>query len=910
MARMISDSTLSVAAPLPAGTPPRRAAWWRLALRQLLRDFAAGELRLLALAVTLAVAALAAVGFFASRIDAGLARDARQMLGGDALVGSDQPPPAEVAAQARAFGLDVSTSASFPSMARAPDDKGASTRLVAVKSVSDGYPLRGRLQIRTAPDAPPRTVAARPAPGEAWVDAPVLDSLGLAVGDALLLGDATLRIAQIIVVEPDRGAGFLSFAPRVMINAADLPATGLIQPASRVGWRLAVAAPPGREAAVQRFIDWTKARIEAQQWRGIRVESLETGRPEMRQTLARAQRFLNLVALLAALLAAVAVAIASRDFASRHLDACAMLRVLGSSQRTIALQYFGEFAAVGLIASAAGVALGWAVHYVFVWLLAGLVAVDLPPPSVWPALFGVGVGFTLLLAFGLPPVLQLASVPPLRVIRRDVGALKPASIAVLGGGAAGFVALLLAVASDLKLGLIAVGGFAGALALFALAAWLAVQLLRRAVPESRAPRWLVLATRQVAARPAFAVLQVSSLSVGLLALMLLVLLRTDLVDGWRQATPPDAPDRFVINVQPDQAAAFRQRLDAAGIGRYDWYPMFRGRLVAIDGRPISSASFAEDAQKRTVEREFNLSHSAVLPDRNTITAGRWTPDEPGAISVEDRLAANLGLGLGDTMRFDVAGIPVEGRITSLRKVDWGSMRANFFVLFPRSRLADLQGDIAAAPASGGDGAVGASAASAPAATPAGDPVPVPASTTPSAVELPATYMAAFRAPATRGFDGALAREFPNITVVDVSASIGQIQRVLDQVIRAVEFLFGFTLAAGLVVLFAALAATREARAREFAVMRALGASGRLLARVQRAELLGVGALAGVLASCAAIAIGWALARWVFEFEWHARPWIPLAGGAAGAALALAAGWWGLREVLARPVIETLRSAAD
>ncbi len=898
----MSDSVLPATLPPP---PPVRiaAAWWRLALRQLARDFAAGELRLLALAVTLAVAALAAVGFFASRIDAGLARDARQMLGGDALVGSDQPPPAEVAAQARALGLDVSASASFPSMARAPDDKGAATRLVAVKSVADAYPLRGRLQLRSAPDAPVQTVAARPAPGEVWVDAPVLDALGLGVGDALLLGDARLRIGQIIVVEPDRGAGFLSFAPRVMINAADLPATGLIQPASRVGWRLAVAAPPGREAAVQRFVDWTETRIKAGQWRGIRVESLESGRPEMRQTLARAQRFLNLVALLAALLAAVAVAIASRDFASRHLDACAMLRVLGSSQRTIALQYFGEFAAVGLVASVAGVAIGWGVHHVFVWLLAGLVAVDLPPPAVWPALFGVGVGFTLLLGFGLPPVLQLARVPPLRVIRRDVGALKPASIAVLGAGAAGFVALLLAVASDLKLGLIAVGGFAGALALFALAAWLAVQLLRRAVPESRAPRWLVLATRQVAARPAFAVLQVSSLSVGLLALMLLVLLRTDLVDGWRQATPPDAPDRFVINVQPDQAEAFRARLGAAGIAQYDWYPMFRGRLVAINGRPITSASFAEEGQKRTVEREFNLSHSAVLPDRNTITAGRWTPDEAGAISVEDRLAQSLGLSLGDSMRFDVAGTPVEGRITSLRKVDWGSMRANFFVLFPRRQLADLQGDIAAAPAGSGSGPAERDGNGSSNGVPAADAA-APVS------DLPATYMAAFRAPAARGFDGTLAREFPNITAIDVSASIGQIQRVLDQVIRAVEFLFGFTLAAGLVVLFAALSATREARAREFAVMRALGASGRLLARVQRAELLGVGALAGVLASCAAIAIGWALARWVFEFEWHARPWIPLAGGAAGAALALAAGWWGLREVLSRPVIETLRSAGE
>jgi len=452
----------------------------------------------------------------------------------------------------------------------------------------------------------------------------------------------------------------------------------------------------------------------------------------------------------------------------------------------------------------------------------------------------------------------------LRVIRRDVGALKPASIAVLAAGTLGFVALLLAVSSDLKLGLIGVGGFAGAIALFALLSWGAVMLLRRAVPEARAPRWLLLATRQIAARPAFAVLQVSALSVGLLALVLLVLLRTDLIRSWRQATPPDAPNRFVINVQPEQGDAFRQRLQAAGVKSFDWYPMIRGRLVAVNGAPISPDRLVDERAKRLVDREFNLSHAAQLPAHNQLSGGRWTADEAGALSVEEGLAQTLGLKLGDTLRFDIGGQATEGRITSLRKVDWGSMRVNFFVMFPTARMGDM----------------------------------------------PVSYIAAFRAPEKPGFDNALSREFPNITNVDVSASIAQVQRVLDQVVRAVEFLFGFTLAAGLAVLFAAVSATREARAREFAVMRAMGASGRLLAQVQRAELLGVGALAGVLASLAAIAVGWALAHYVFEFQWNPSPIVPLAGGFAGAVLALAAGWWGLREVLRRPVVETLRSAAQ
>jgi putative ABC transport system permease protein len=333
-----------------------------------------------------------------------------------------------------------------------------------------------------------------------------------------------------------------------------------------------------------------------------------------------------------------------------------MLRVLGQSQRTIAMAYSFEFAVVGIVASSLGVAIGFAVHYVFVVLLAGLVETALPAATLWPVAFGLGMGLTLLFAFGLPPVLQLAKVPPLRVIRRDVGGLKPASLAVLGIGVAGFAALLIAASSDLKLGLIAVGGFAGAVAVFALLSWLAVKVLRRSVNETTAPRWLVLATRQISARPAYAVVQVSALAVGLLALVLLVLLRTDLVASWRKATPPDAPNRFVINVMPDQSTAFQKSLRDAGVRKFDWYPMIRGRLVAINDKPVSPDDYVEDRAKRLVDREFNLSNSVEAPAHNSIVAGAWKPDAPGEVSVEEGLAETLGLKLGDVLRFDIGGM--------------------------------------------------------------------------------------------------------------------------------------------------------------------------------------------------------------------------------------------------------------
>lgn len=832
-----------------------------LGWRTLWRDLRAGELRLLMVAVTLAVAALTSVGFFADRLRGGLERDALQLLGGDAVLASDNPTPAPVVEQARALGLASVTTLGFPTMARAQESQGGASRLVALKSVEPGYPLRGRLQVSDDAQRPGAPTQDIPAPGEAWVDAPLLNALSLGLGDPLLLGDTQLRVTRIITLEPDRGAGFMSFAPRVMINAQDLPATGLVQPASRITYRFAVA---GRPDAVKRFTAWATEAVAGPGMRGVRVESLDSGRPEMRQTLDRAQKFLNLVALLAALLSAVAVALAARGFANDHLDAAALLRVLGQSQRTIAGAYVLEFLLVGLCASAVGVLLGFAVHHVFVLLLAGLVESALPAASLWPVALGLGVGLTLMCAFGLPPVLQLAQVPPLRVMRRDLGAVRPTSLAALGLGLAGFAALLLVVSRDWKLGSIAVGGFAAAVLLFAALAWVAVRLLRKAVSETMAPRWLVLATRQIAARPAYAVVQVASLAVGLLALVLLVLLRTDLIASWQRATPAHAPNRFVINIMPDQADAFRQMLRQDGVAQYDWYPMFRGRLVAINGRAVSLDDYPDDRAKGLVDREFNLSNAREAPGHNLIVAGRWTPDEQEAVSVEEGIAQTLGLKLGDRLRFDIGGVASEARITSLRRVDWGSMRANFFVMYPVAHMPDV----------------------------------------------PLTYLAAYRAPERPGFDNALVHAFPNVTNVDMSATLAQVQGVLAQVIGAVEFLFVFTLAAGLVVLFAAVTATREERAREFAIMRAVGARASLLRQVQRAELAGVGLLAGFLASCVAVAVGWALARYVFDFSWTAQPWVPLAGAAAGALLALAAGWWGLREVLRRPVVQTLRSAAQ
>lgn len=869
--------------------------------QQIWRDLRSGTLRWLLVAVTLAVAALSSVGLFADRIERGLQRDAAQLLGGDAVVIGDQPVPDTVIQRAQALGLRTARTAVFPSMARAPDDKGGEARLVAIKAVDERYPLRGRLTL-SAPPSPAAAAAAAaatgpaetpapaggPAPGTVWVDPGVLQTLGLQVGDRLWVGDMQFTVAATIAAEPDRGGGFVSFSPRVMLRWSDLPATGLIQPASRVTWRLQVAGParsgdavatdarqapaerrpaPSRaeDRAIDRFV--ADARQAATQARGLRVETLDDGRPEMRSTIDRASLFLRLVALLAALMAAVVVAMVSRDFALQRLDDCALLRVLGVSQGAMMKAYVAELAVVGLLASVLGLAAGAAFHQVFVWLLADLVRVSLPLPGLWPALLALGVGMALTLGFGLPPLLQLAQVPALRVLRRDLGTPRAASLGVMAGGVVAMVVLLALVVRDAKMAAIALGGVVGAVFVLALVGGAVLWGLRRWMSRPAAANLPVVwhqAVRALVAQPAATITQVCALALGLLAIFLLILIRTDLIDSWRNTTPPDAPNRFVINILPDQVQDFQAALKAGGVERFDWYPMIRARLVAVNGRPVKPSDYQDDRARRLVDREFNLSHAEQPPGHNEVVAGRWRQGTAGAgeFSVEEGLAKTLGLKLGDALRFDVAGTVSEGRVTSLRKVDWGSMRVNFFVMAPVAEMP----------------------------------------------QWPPTYISAFRMPEGSALDRTLVSRFPNLTVVDVTMSLAQVQRVLDQVITAVEFLFLFTLTAGVLVLLAGLWSSRERRAGDWAVMRALGASRGHLHQVQRMELISQGVLAGGLAAVAALAIGGALAVKVFDFPWQPPWWAPLGGAAMGALLVLAAGWWSLRGLLNRPVLATLRRA--
>lgn len=825
-------------------------------LRMTGRDWRAGELRLLAAALVVAVAAVTSVGFFVDRIRLGLQRDATQLLGADLVLSSDQPIDEAVRERARADGLALAETVTFPSMAISEANAEAST-LAAVKAVSAGYPLRGALRVRSAPGQPDEVTRDIPAPGTVWVDPQALDALRIAPGETLRLGDKRFVVAGLIAVEPDRGAQFINFAPRVLLNLADLPATQLIQPGSRVSYRLLVAGEP---AAVRAFAAWLGERLG----RGQHIESLEGGRPEMQRTLERAQGFLALVALLAALIAAVAVAAAARRFSLRHLDTCALMRCLGVVQRDIFRLFAVEFAVVGLVASVVGMALGYVFHFALLEVLRGLIQTSLPQPSAAPAWHGGAVGLVLLAGFALPPLAQLRAVPPLRVLRKDIGL--PTGRVALGylAGLAAFFALLLWSSNDLRLGATTAGGFAAGAIVFAGAAWLALKALAplRAITGRLGVSWR-FAIAAVQRRPVSTVVQLVALAVGLMALLLLSITRTDLVDAWRRAAPPDAPNRFVINIQPDQAEPIAQRLRQAGLNDVTLYPMIRGRLIAKNGQPLGPEHFASERAQRLVDREFNLSYADEAPSHNRLVAGRWFTPDAHELSIEEGIATTLGIALGDVLTFDIAGNRVDARVTSLRKVNWDSMRANFFVIMPSGLLANQ----------------------------------------------PKSYITAFHLPLDRSaLTADLVREFPNITIVDTSAVLRQVQAVLDQVIAAVEFVFVFTLVAGVLVLYAALASSHDERVREAGLLRALGASRRQLVGAQVAEMICLGALAGLLAALGAAAVGWALARFAFEFDYVVTPWVFVLGIGGGALCALAGGWIGLRGVLNTPPLTTLREA--
>jgi putative ABC transport system permease protein len=826
----------------------------KLSWQMLKRDFRAGELRLLGLALLIAVASLTSVSFFTDRLSRALTREAHQLLGGDLLLLADHPWDASYRAEAGRLGLRITGSVGFPSMTTL---NGAS-QLADIKAVEPGYPLRGSL--RTAPglNLPDAETNQTPGRGTVWLDERLMAALEAKVGDVVQLGNARFAVSAVLTLEPDRGVNFFNIAPRLMMHAGDLPATQLIQVGSRVTWRLHLA---GEAKAVAAYRKWAEDRLG----RGERVESLDNARPEVRGALERAEKFLRLAALLAAVLAAVAVGLAARRYMQRHLDGCAVMRCLGAREGQLLRLYVGEFLLFGAIASALGCLAGFAAQHALERLLASLLTSELPPPSLLPLAYGFAVGLALLAGFALPQLMRLRNVPTVRVLRREWAEAEPLAWTGYAFGAAVLAGLMLWMAADLKLGLWVLGLFSLAVAVYAGVARLALAAAGRLRGAAGAGWRYGIAS--LARRRGASVIQAVALGLGMTALLLLTLARDDLLATWKRSMPPDAPNRFVINVQPEQRGPVRELFAAQGLEKPELLPMVRGRLVAVNGKPVSAADYAEERAQRLVEREFNLSWMAAMPEGNSLSAGRWFAVQDAGVpqfSVEQGLAETLKLKLNDVLSYEIAGRRLEAKITSLRKLDWDSMRVNFFVVTPPGVLESF----------------------------------------------PASYITSFHLPPERsGFVGELVAAYPNLTVIDVASILRQFQSVMDQLARAVQFIFAFSLVAGLAVLFAALESTHDEREYEIAVLRTLGARNRQLRAALAAEFVALGAIAGVVAGVGSALISWLLGRFVFQMPYEPA-WLVLPVGVAGGVLGITlAGLAGTTRILRAPALQSLRALA-
>ena len=825
---------------------------WRIGLRLLARDWRSGDSRVLAAALVLTVAAVTAVGFFAERVEQAMYRQGSELIAADLVLDGSAPIPAIQAQKARALGLAVAHTLEFPSMVM----HGETPRLVQVKAVEATYPLRGQLRTRAAPEAPAQAAAGIPERGEAWVEARLLPLLGLELGASVRLGEAEFRITRLLDYEPDRDGSLFRLSPRVLIHRDDIPTTGLVTPASRVRYRLLVAGDPPALTRYRRTL------AEAPP-ANIRQIDAREARPAFSTAVERASRFLHLSTLVTLLVAGAAIALASRHLVERQIDAVAVMRCLGAHRHFLTRVFVLRLLIFGLGASLLGGLLGWLVQPLLTALLADWFALALPAASLKPLAVGLVTGLVSLLGFALPPLLQLTRVPPLHALRRDLGAPRASVAVAVGAALAALALLILWQAGDFVLASKLLVGVGAALAALIASVLVLVRAAARLGDRVRGIWRLGLAA--LTRRRAGAVLQIAGFGLGILALLLLAVVRVDLLGSWQASLPPDAPNRFLINIQPGETETLHAFLEKREISGFDLFPMIRGRLLEVNGTRLHPEDYDESRAQRLAAREFNLSWADRIAPDNRIVAGRWweDPQAPPQFSVEQGLAKTLGLNLGDRLGFWIDGRLVEAPITSLREVRWDSFRVNFFVLAPRSLL---EGEAA-------------------------------------------TYITSFHLPREReALVPELIRAFPGLTLFDVEALLGQVRRILDRSSLAVESLFLFTLGAGILVLYAGIQASLEERRAEHGVLRTLGVGRRRLLAALAVEFAAAGLLAGGLAAGFAQFTGWLLAEEVFGFSFHFNPRLWLLGVLGSTLLVSAAGTLATYPLLVRPPLESLRRA--
>jgi putative ABC transport system permease protein len=825
----------------------------RFALLALSRDWRSGELMVLLAALLVAVTALTGVGFFTDRVGQAVAQQAAEVIASDLRLQASRELSDDYITRARSRGLLTARTLTFPTVVFYGED----SSLASIRAVGEGYPLRGKVKIADAPFTPGRETREIPARGEVWLDSRLLARLGAQVGDSVDIGAVTFKASKVLDYRPDQGSAFVDLAPSLLMNLEDMPATQLIQPGSRATYAILFAGSP---AAVRAF----KTDLEATKSASERLVDVAEASPQIQASMDRAGRFLNLSALITVLLAAVAVAMAARRYVRRHLDNVALMKCMGAQQAFILQVTSLELVLLAAIAAALGGALGFIAQEGLAFLLKDLVRGDLPAPTWAPALLGLVTAVAVLVGFALPPMLQLKNVPPARVLRRNLEPppLRHAGAYLLAIGA--LVAMLFWLVRDARLVSYVVAGTAITLAVLLAAGWLLVKVaggLRGGVGVA----WRY-GVANLSRRGRESIVQVVAFGLGLMVLLLLGVVRQDLLNTWQTSLPVDTPNHFLINIRTDQADAFRQFFTARDMPEPKLFPMIRARMTALNGTPIGKLQLEGDRAKAFAEREQNLSWAKDLQVDNRIISGRWwTEADRGRklVSVASGYSDELGIKVGDTLSFDVAGEPLDAEVTSIREVQWDTFRPNFFLVFSPGTL---------------DGMVG-------------------------------TWLTALKLDeAGKRSLVELVHQFPSVSIFDIEAILNQVRQVGDRASLAVQYVFLFTLLAGITVLLAAVQSTRDERAYESAMLRTLGASRRVVLAGVATEFVVLGMLSGLLAAIGASVGGWYLATELFNLEYHFDPTVWLVGVSAGALLVGGAGTLAARSVINQPPITTLRRA--
>jgi putative ABC transport system permease protein len=820
-----------------------------LAIRNLRRDWHRAEVRILMLALVVAVAAVSAVGFFTNRIHRVMELQASELLGADLRLSSADALPITFIDQAHRHGLHTAHILEFPSVILHDEE----TALISIKAVSEGYPLRGQLRVADQEYGTETLTMEIPAPSKLWVEARLLTQLGLQVGDSMNLGEMHFTIEKVLTYEPDRGGLFFQLAPRVLMNLDDVEKTKLVGVGSRVRYLLLVAGALDKMAG---YRTWLEKQVQP----GQKIQGIEESRPELRTALKRAERFFGLVALVAVILAGAAIAVAAQHFSQRQADASAIMRCLGATQKLILQIYLLRMLSLGLLASSVGCLLGWLAQLGLSALLASYFAIAaLPAPSFTPVLVGFATGLITLLGFALPPVLRIHTVPPLRVLRHELGATPLAVWQVVGVASLAMALLMFWQAGDTKLALFMIGGTFLTLLVLMGAAYGLVHSLRLFRHQAGVTWRFGLAN--LARRAKASSVQLAAFGLGIMALLLLALVRVDLLETWQGNLPEGAPNHFIINIQSEAVETLQTQLSDPQYNSSGMYPMLVGRFIAINDRLVLAENYTSNRAKRFADRTFNLSSAETLPKDNRIVAGSFWNSEPGQLSVEEGFAKEMGINLGDTLHFRTADQEVSAKVTSLRSVEWESFQVNFFVL--------VSPDVVQ--------------------------------------ELPKTYVTSFYlANPASDLIPSLVRQFPSITVINVEAILAQIQQIMNRTSLAIQYIFLFTLLAGIMVLYAAISASHDERLYEGAVLRTLGATRRQVLLSLIAEFTTLGLLAGILAASAASVIGYVLAVQVFDLPYHFNGWLWVIGMLGGALGVCLAGVLGTHSLLQRPPLETLR----